>query len=112
MRIAMSISDGDILHLQELVRVEGQMIERLGRVERYTAYKAWEQCSWGTRIEGELDSVFSKLVSYGLTAQIPPPNNMNIGADFQNRYVLLSKGLRFTNLIRRKASASRTAAVN
>jgi hypothetical protein len=28
-----------------------------------------------------------------------PPNNLNISADFQNRYALLKKGLQFTEMI-------------
>jgi hypothetical protein len=106
MRIATELNDRDILHLRELVRIEGSVIEQRERVERHDAYTRWEQGYWGARVDGELDSVFSKLVSYGLVAQIPPPNNLNISADFQNRYVLLKKGLRFVNLIRQKASAA------
>jgi hypothetical protein len=49
--------------------------------------------------------VFSKLESYGLVARIPPPNNLNISADFQNRYVLLKKGARFATLIREAATS-------
>lgn len=52
-----------------------------------------------------LDSVFSKLESYGLVARIPPPNNLNITADFQNRYARLSKGLRFVELARSSADS-------
>jgi len=52
----------------------------------------------------ELDSVFSKLESYGLVTRIAPPNNQNILADYQNRYALLSKGGRFVALIRSRAA--------
>ncbi|SRR6266436_230155 len=100
MRVAMDLNDRDIQLLRELVRVEGSTVQAQGRLERYDAYTRWEQCSWGTKVDPELDSVFSKLESYGLVARIPPPNNLNIMADFQNRYVLLRKGLRFVNLIR------------
>lgn len=106
MRIAMELNDRDISHLRELVRVEGTLVERSGRIERYTGHTMWEQCYWGTRLDGELDSVFSKLVSYGLVAQIPPPSNLNIMADFQNRYILLKKGLRFVNLVKQKVSTT------
>jgi hypothetical protein len=64
----------------------------------------WEQGFWGTRIIPEIDSVFSKLESYGLVARIPPPNNLNIMADYQNRYVLLKKGVRFVTLTREAAA--------
>jgi hypothetical protein len=103
MRVAMDLGDRDMEHLRELARVEGSTIERSGRIERYQAYMMWEQCSWGARLDSELDSTFSKLAAYGLVAQIPPPNNLNIGADFQNRYALLNKGLRFFQLTQQKA---------
>jgi hypothetical protein len=50
--------------------------------------------------------VFRKLESYGLTARIPPPNNLNIMDGFQNRYVLLKKGLRFVDFIPQKAAVN------
>ena len=105
MRIAMELSDRDIQPLRELVRVEGPTVQAQGRLERYDAHTRWEQGSWGTRVDSELDSVFSKLESYGLVSRIPPPNNLNITADFQNRYVLLRKRLRFVNLIRSVAGS-------
>ena len=75
------------------MRIEGVIVRNQGRVERYSAYTTWEQGRWGTRVDPELDSVFSKLESYGLVARLAPPNNLNIMADVQNRYVLLPKGL-------------------
>jgi hypothetical protein len=66
----------------------------------------WEQGPWGTRIDPEIDSVFSKLESYGLVSRIAPPNNLNISADFQNRYVLLAKGLRFVDLVQQRATGA------
>jgi hypothetical protein len=105
MLLAMELSDRDIQLLRELVKVEGPTVEAQGRLQRYDAYTRWEQGSWGTRVDPELDSVFSKLESYGLVSRIPPPNNLNIMADFQNRYVLLRKGLRFVNLIRSVAGS-------
>jgi chemotaxis protein histidine kinase CheA len=105
MRVATELSDRDIQLLRELVRVEGPTVQAQGRLERYDVYTRWEQGSWGTRVDPELDSVFSKLESYGLVSRIPPPNNLNIMADFQNRYVLLRKGLRFVNLIRSVAGS-------
>ena len=54
-------------------------------------------------MDPELDSVFSKLESYGLVTRLAPPNNQNIMADIQNRYALLPKGLRFVDLIKSRA---------
>jgi hypothetical protein len=99
MRVATELSDRDIEPLRELVRIEGDAVRAQGRVARYDAHTRWEQGSWGTRIVPELDSVFSKLESYGLVSRIPPPNNLNILADYQNRYVLLPKGARFVDLV-------------
>jgi hypothetical protein len=99
MRVATELSDRDIEPLRELVRIEGDAVRVQGRVARYDAHARWEQGSWGTRIVPELDSVFSKLESYGLVSRIPPPNNLNIMADYQNRYVLLPKGARFVDLV-------------
>jgi len=95
MRVAMELSDRDIEYLRELIRIEGSVLDTQDHVPRYDAHQRWEQGFWGTRINPEVDSVFSKLESYGLVARIPPPNNLNILADYQNRYVLLKKGLRF-----------------
>ena len=105
MRVAMDLSDRDIEFLRELVRIEGVTVAEQGRVTRYEAHMRWEQGYWGTRVDPEIDSVFSKLESYGLVSRVPPPNNLNIGADFQNRYVLLKKGLRFVSLAKQSASA-------
>ena len=103
MRVAMELTDRDIELLRELIGVQGSLFEH-GHVPRFQAHMAWEHASWGTRIDPELDSVFSKLESFGLVARIPPPNNLNLYADFQNRYVLLTKGLRFEKLIRQAAA--------
>ncbi len=99
MRVAMDLDDTDISYLGELVRVEGETVAALGRIERYEAHTRWEHARWGTTLNPELDSVFSKLTSYGLVVPIPPPNKLNIHADFQNRYALLPKGLHFYTLI-------------
>jgi hypothetical protein len=104
MRVAMDISDRDVEYLRELVRIEGTQVGSRGRMERYQAHMVWEQGFWGARTESEIDSVFSKLESYGLVSRIPPPNNLNLMADFQNRYVLLQKGLHFAELVTAKAS--------
>jgi hypothetical protein len=66
MRVAMDINDRDILHLRELARIEGPILVRAGRIERCCVYTMWERCTWRTRKESELDSVFRKLVGYGL----------------------------------------------
>ena len=86
MRVATELSDPDIELLKELVRIEGDAVRAQGRVARYDAHTRWEQGSWGNRVVPELDSVFSKLESYGLVSRIPP-NNLNIMADYQNRCV-------------------------
>jgi hypothetical protein len=57
-----------------------------------------------SRVIPELDSVFNKLESYGLVTRIHPPNNINIMADYQSRYVLLPKGVRFVALIGSRAA--------
>jgi hypothetical protein len=105
MRVAGELSDGEIECLRELVRIEGGAVQAQGRISRHEAYSRWEQGSWGTRVVPELDSVFSKLEGYGLVSRIPPPNNLNIMADYQNRYALLPKGARFVTLIKSLAKA-------
>jgi hypothetical protein len=104
MRIAMELSDRDVDFLKELIRIEGEALKAQDHIARYDAHTKWEQGRWGTRVDPEIDSVFSKLESYGLVARIAPPNNLNIMADYQNRYVLLKKGARFDVLIRGAAS--------
>ena len=105
MRIATELTDQDVSFLRELVLIEGNLVRLNGRIERYTAHTQWERGPWGTKIDSQIDSVFSKLESYGLVSRIPPPNNLNIGADFQSRYVLLAKGLRFTDAIQQRDSS-------
>lgn len=65
MRIAMELSGQDVVYLGELVKLEGERVRASGRLERYDAHTRWEGGPWGTRPDGELDSTFSKLESYG-----------------------------------------------
>ncbi len=102
MRIAMELSDRDESYLRQLVVLEGTKLQAAKRIERYDAHSTWERGPWGTNPDGELDRAFSKLESYGLVSRLAPPNNQNIMADFQNRYVLLQKGMRFVNSISSK----------
>lgn len=99
MRIARELTDEDIGYLNELVRIYGETVRKNGRVDRYTAYQFWVKGRWGDRVNPEIDSVCSKLESFGLVASIPGNNTLNVMADIQNRYVLLPKGLRFASLI-------------
>lgn len=103
MRVVMELSDREIEFLREMVRIEGVLLQTHDHIPRYDAHQIWERGWWGNGVDPEIDSVFSKLESYGLVARIPPPNNLNIMADFQNRYVLLPKGVRFASLIREVA---------
>ncbi len=105
MRVAMELGDRDIYYLRELVRLEGHMLKSdLNHIPRHTAHVKWIEGPWGERVDPELDSVFNKLESYGLVSKIAPPNNFNIMADYQNRFVLLPKGLRFVELIKNRAT--------
>jgi hypothetical protein len=109
MRVAMELGDTDVRYLRELVRVEGEQVRRQGRIARHSAHTMWEHGFWGTRLASDIDSAFSKLESYGLVSRIPPPNNLNIMADFQNRYALLIKGLRFVDLIHQRATSNESS---
>jgi len=104
MRVAMELSDRDIEFLRDLIKIQGSLLQTQQHVPRFQAYKSWEYGPWGKKIDTQIDSVFSKLESYGLVARIAPPNNLNISADFQNRYVLLKKGARFAALIQEAAT--------
>jgi hypothetical protein len=106
MRAAMELSDREIEFLRELVKIESSILETQGHIPRFEAHNSWERGPWGDRVDPEIDSIFSKLESYGLVARLAPPNNLNISADFQNRYVLLKKGLRFVILIREASGVS------
>ena len=74
----------------------------MGHIPRYDAYLIWDRGFWGDRIDPEIDSVFSKLESYGLVTRLG--GNGNVTADVQSRYVLLRKGVRFVALIREAAA--------
>jgi hypothetical protein len=105
MRVAMELSDRDVWFLRELVKLEGQMLMgELKRIPRHAAHVRWAEGPWGERVDPEFDSVFNKLESYGLVSKISPPNNFNLMADYQNRFVLLPKGARFVELIRSRAA--------
>jgi len=95
MRVAMELSDRDILFLRELIRIEGHLLSGRNHLPRYDAHTFWTSGFWGDRVMPELDSVFNKLESYGLVARISAPNNINSMGDYQNRFVLLPKGLRY-----------------
>ena len=102
MRTAMELSDRDASLLSELVRVQGDIVKTTGRIDRYGAWQLWEHGSWPTGFGCEIDSVFSKLESFGLVSRLAPPNNLNIMADFQNRYALLKKGLDFSRAVQKE----------
>ena len=102
MRIAMEVSDNDLVYFWELAKLEAPILQQKDHIDRYSAYTIWPKGFWGGRVDNRLDSVFSKLESYGLVSRLAPPNNLNIHADFQNMYVLLKKGLRFFTLIQEK----------
>jgi hypothetical protein len=95
MRVAMELSDRDIVFLNELIRVQGTAVRQSGRISRYDAWSTWPNGTWGERLDGEIDSTFSKLEGLGLVSRLGPPNNLNITADVQNRFALLKKGLGF-----------------
>jgi hypothetical protein len=100
MRIARELTEQDIDYLKELVRIYGETVKRNGRVDRYTAFQLWVNGRWGESRNPEIDSVCSKLESFGLVASVPGNNTLNVMADVQNRYVLLPQGLRFAELIK------------
>jgi len=100
MRVAMELSDPDIVYLRELVRIEGHLVGPDKSIPRYDAHSLWLNGFWGDRVMPEVDSVFNKLESYGLVSRTMPPNNINIMAAYQNRYFLLPKGARFVDLIK------------
>ncbi len=104
MRISMELSDRDIEYLRESIKIQGSLLQTQDHISRYDASKSWKRGFSGNRIIPEIDCVFSKLESYGLVTRIPLPNNLNFMADFQNRYVVLQKGVRFATLIREAAA--------
>jgi hypothetical protein len=99
MRIAQDLTDRDVMFLRDLFQVEGERVRKLGSIHRYDAYELWLKGPWRGRIDPELDSVFSKLESYGLVSRLAPPNSINITGDYQHRYVLLPKGVQFVDMI-------------
>ena len=102
MRIAMELSDHEIKSLNDLVKVQGNKLHPAGRISRFDAWHSWPNGPWGERPNGEIDSIFSKLESFGLVTHVAPQNTQNIYADIQNRYALLKKGLDFISFIRRQ----------
>lgn len=101
-RIAMDLSDHDVDLLNELVRVQSALLGANGRVPRFQAWTSWPKGRWGIAPDGNADSVFSKLESFGLVSRLAPPNNLNISAEIQDRYGLLRKGLEFVRFIQQQ----------
>ena len=101
MRIAMGLSDREVELLNELVRVQGEMVRVHQRIPRYDAWGSWINGPWGERVDSEIESAFSKLESFGLVLRLVPPNTYNIMADLQNRYALFKKGLEFIQVVQR-----------
>jgi hypothetical protein len=100
MRIAMELSDWEVRSLNDLVSLQGATVDQAGRISRYDAWNSWPTGPWGSRPDGETDSTFSKLESFGLVTRVPPQSNVNITADIQNCYALLKKGLRFVRFVK------------
>jgi hypothetical protein len=100
MRIATELSDEDVHLLEQLVGVQGEMVRAAGRIPRFDAWSSWPRGPWGESLDGDRDSVFNKLESFGLVTRLAPPNNQNLYADLQNRYALLRKGLNFIRFVR------------
>jgi hypothetical protein len=96
----MNLGDEDLRYLRELVNIEGEIVERDGRIDRRNAHDKWEDGFWGNAPNPAIDSAMNKLESYGLVTRIAPPNNFNINADIQSRYALLPKGLKFAQSIK------------
>lgn len=101
MRIAMQLSDRDVVFLRKLADSHGKMLENQNRIPRYAAWTNWP---WGDRLDAELESVFSKLESFGLVSRLAPPNNLNLCADIQGRFALLKKGVQFLTYVQEAAN--------
>jgi len=95
LRVAMELSDFEVLALKNLVTIQGSIVLKTGRADRYQAWESWSEGPWGSVPSSEIDSAFLKLESFGLVSGIAPPNNQNIYADIHRRYALLKKGLDF-----------------
>ena len=104
MRVAMELSDRDVDFLGELVRIEGGIGRDQGRAEHTARTQSGNREGGEVRGPG-VGQCLQQTESYGLVARLAPPNNLNIMADAQNRYVLLPKGLRFADLIKSRAAA-------
>lgn len=100
MRTATELSDYEVGLLGELVRLEGETVAAGGRISRFDGWQRWTTGIWGDRLDGNIDSAFAKMESFGLVCRIAPPNNLNIMADLQSRYALLKKGLDFIRFCR------------
>jgi hypothetical protein len=100
MRVAMLLSDSEVKALSALVNLQGHMLTDRGKVNRSQGWRSWPQGGWPEIADGDFESTFSKLESLGLVLRIAPPNNVNINADFQNRYGILRKGRDFITFIK------------
>ena len=79
----MNLGDEDLRYLRELVKIEGDIVERDGRIHKRNAHDKWESGFWGSTPNPDIDSAMNKLKSCGLVTRIAPPNNFDINATFR-----------------------------
>jgi hypothetical protein len=111
MRIAMELSDRDILPLRELLaHYPLTLIEPIrSRLIRGQGIRAWDEVPWDKLgfSEHEIESTCAKLQSFGLLAVVDRPAHMDTSTFSVPVHAneLLQKGRRFVQFVSQRASS-------
>lgn len=111
-RIAMELDERDVLVLKEVVRCQAARIQQhTGRVRPFDAYSVFPMITSALSahgfVEGEVDSICSKLESFGLVSRTE--RNVSLIADNPTPYALLKKGVDFLEYIKPAEDPSRAS---
>jgi hypothetical protein len=107
MRIAMELGDRDILALS-LIAESASGNSWADRLSWQHAWDLFKRVPWRARAfsDSDVESVCSKLASFGLLARLDIPPNQNMTTSMHNGYELLQKGKAFLQFIRSEAQSS------
>ena len=104
MRIATELSDREVLALKLMAESASGSLWA-DRLSLYHAWELWKRVPWRANgfSDSDVESVCSKLASFGLIARLDIPSNQNIQTNVHNGYELLQKALTFLRFVRSRS---------
>jgi len=108
MRIAMELGDRDILAMK-LIAESASGSSWSDRLSWQHAWDLFKRLPWRANgfFDSDVESVCSKLASFGLLARLDIPPNQNMTTSMHNGYELLQKGKAFIRFIHSGAESAR-----